>query len=70
VLVCPAKIESGSKSQVGPDEQDSVILPVKSLGAVAEKLNVVSVVPTISVFVGLVDVTEKTATPVPDRTTA
>jgi hypothetical protein len=44
-------------------------LPVKSLGAVAEKLNVVSVVPTISVFVGLVDVTEKTATPVPDRDT-
>ena len=69
VLVCPGKIVLGANSQVTPEEQDNVMLPAKSLGADAETLNVVELLPTITVFVGLVDVTEKTATPVPDRAT-
>lgn len=69
VLVCPGKIVSGSKSQVTPDEQVNVMLLVKSLGAEADTLNVVELLPMSTVFVGPADVTVKTATPVPDRAT-
>lgn len=69
VLVCPEKIVAGSKAQVTPAEQDNVMLALKSLGADAETLNVAELFPTITVVVGLADVREKTATPVPDRVT-
>lgn len=69
VLVCPGKMEVGLKVQVGPDEQVRVILPVKLSGADAEKVKVASVLPITTVVVGVVDVTEKTASPVPERDT-
>ena len=69
VLVCPGKMEVGLKEQVGPDEQVRVILPVKLGGADAEKVKVAVVLPIKTVTVGVVDVTEKTASPVPERDT-
>jgi hypothetical protein len=69
VLVCPGKMEVGLKVQVGPAEQVRVILPVKLSGAVAEKVKVAVVLPITTVVVGVVVVTEKTASPVPERVT-
>ena len=69
VLVAPGTMVVGLKVQVGPDEQVRVILPVKLDGADAEKVKVAVVLPITTVVVGVVVVTEKTASPVPERVT-
>jgi hypothetical protein len=69
VLVCPGNMEAGLKEQVPPPEQERVILPVKLGGADAEKVKVACVLPITTVVVGVVDVIEKTASPVPERDT-
>ena len=70
VLGCPGNMAVGLKVQVGPDEQLRVIAPVKLDGAVAEKVKVAVVLPITTVDVGVVVVTEKTASPVPERVTS
>ena len=69
VLFWPAKIVAGLKEQVAPEEQDKVILPVKLPAVDAETVKVADVVPMGTVVVELVEESEKTARPVPDRVT-
>jgi hypothetical protein len=69
VLLSPALIDVGTKEQVAPVAQESEMLLVKLLGATAEMVKVVDVVPMRIVFEGPSTASEKTGTPVPMRTT-
>ena len=60
----------GLNVQVTPGAvQDKVMLPVKLPGAAADTVNVADALPMTTVVLGLLDDTEKSASPVPDSVT-
>lgn len=65
VLLCPAVIDAGSKAQVAPEEQESAISLTKELGAEAETVKVVEVVPITTVLDRALVEREKIVFPVP-----
>lgn len=69
VLVWPAVIEAESKEQVTPAEQARVMLSVNELGAEAETVKVVEAVPMVRTVDRGLEEREKTALPVPWRST-
>jgi hypothetical protein len=65
VLLCPAVIDNGSKAQVAPEEQESAMSLTKELGAEAETVKVVEVVPITATLDRVLVEREKIAFPMP-----